>query len=633
MAVKKLSEIADGGLFVPSSDQIVSVRDGDTDVLVSLSSFGYPTSMLPTNTGAQNATALMADIGAATGQQIVIPNIGNGQYILAAVSVSSVDVNLWFETGAILIPDSSLFSSGTMVTTSNGAITINNMTVQGNGNGAPIMWRSNTPSFFYAHNTLMYNVGSAALNAPSTTGVYGFLVKGATGPVIIDGWRGVNFNDSNSPGTTASFVRHILLYNNQFCHITNAQCNPGTASTHQVDYIQCLDDQATPTQKVVIDNSQFYYNENIRRCVKQSGGGWVKVDKIDIRLDPSFTPVSGSTNVGTFNLNCIDYSSNFAGILWVTNSYIDGTGFQTTIAQTGGSLAQVIVDNCDIIGGILNVIRNSPDSGAPENQPPVGFFITANDIGSGISNSRFHSGVGCVQFTGSYNYVTDCTFNDPRDYAFITGNTGVDGFEATGNSVITKTPGFLSANGYVSQISNVKNIDVFNNTLYQEGNTTESTTFIQVASSSATGYAGLNVAPAGIIPFDVGTSAVVNILSNNAYPVSFVERTATLIINGQGGVPTTGAQNTSVTIPYNCTVAQWYISADQSGSCVIDIKHSGTSIIGAGNKPTLSSQISANAVPASWTSTTVTTGTIWTFNLDSAATVTNITLTLVLNLT
>jgi hypothetical protein len=101
-----------------------------------------------------------------------------------------------------------------------------------------------------------------------------------------------------------------------------------------------------------------------------------------------------------------------------------------------------------------------------------------------------------------------------------------------------------------------------------------------------------------------------------------------ITVDGQGGVVSTGSKG-FVTIPYNCTITNWYVSSDVSGSIQFDIKRSGTSIVGGGgNKPLLSSAISGNAAVASWTSTSVTAGDILEWNVDSATTITNATVVL-----
>ena len=84
----------------------------------------------------------------------------------------------------------------------------------------------------------------------------------------------------------------------------------------------------------------------------------------------------------------------------------------------------------------------------------------------------------------------------------------------------------------------------------------------------------------------------------------------------------------SVVVSFTGTIIHWYLSADQSGSIVFDVKRSGTSIIGTGNKPTLSSVQSANATPSGWTSVTVTAGDVLEFVTSGPATITQVMLNL-----
>lgn len=89
--------------------------------------------------------------------------------------------------------------------------------------------------------------------------------------------------------------------------------------------------------------------------------------------------------------------------------------------------------------------------------------------------------------------------------------------------------------------------------------------------------------------------------------------------DGGGDVIPVGAK-ARVTVPFAGTIAKWYVAGDQSGSIAVDVNRSGSSIVGAGNKPTLSSAASGNAVPASWTSVAVAKGDIIEFEVDSVTT-------------
>lgn len=107
--------------------------------------------------------------------------------------------------------------------------------------------------------------------------------------------------------------------------------------------------------------------------------------------------------------------------------------------------------------------------------------------------------------------------------------------------------------------------------------------------------------------------------------LSNMNHTMGITVDGGISTPTTGSKG-FVTIPFSGTLTHWYLAADASGSAVIDIKRSGSSIVGAGNKPTLSSAQSGNAAIASWTSVAISAGDIIEFNLDSITTIKRINL-------
>jgi len=106
-----------------------------------------------------------------------------------------------------------------------------------------------------------------------------------------------------------------------------------------------------------------------------------------------------------------------------------------------------------------------------------------------------------------------------------------------------------------------------------------------------------------------------------------------ITIDGGGSAITTG-QKGYVTVPYGMTITGWDIFADQSGSIVVDVWKdtyanfppiAGDSIAGT-EKPTLSSvQKNQDTSLSTWT-TTVTAGDVIAFNVDSASTVTRVTL-------
>jgi len=103
-----------------------------------------------------------------------------------------------------------------------------------------------------------------------------------------------------------------------------------------------------------------------------------------------------------------------------------------------------------------------------------------------------------------------------------------------------------------------------------------------------------------------------------------------LSTDGSGSVLTTGSKGL-VIIPYTSEITNWYLTSTLSGSVVVDVKRNGSSIIGVGNKPTLSSGTYASASVASWTSTSLNIGDVLEFNIDSVSTITNLNLVIKIN--
>lgn len=113
-------------------------------------------------------------------------------------------------------------------------------------------------------------------------------------------------------------------------------------------------------------------------------------------------------------------------------------------------------------------------------------------------------------------------------------------------------------------------------------------------------------------------------------------RTASLsfVIDGGGSAITTGVKG-QVSIPADCLINGWNLTADQAGSAVVDVLHStyagfptAASIAGS-DRPTLSSaQKNQNAGPLSAWTTALTAGDILQFQVVSCTTCTRLVLTL-----
>lgn len=92
-----------------------------------------------------------------------------------------------------------------------------------------------------------------------------------------------------------------------------------------------------------------------------------------------------------------------------------------------------------------------------------------------------------------------------------------------------------------------------------------------------------------------------------------------LVGNAAGGLLTTGLAGT-VVIPYGYTIRKWSVSSSVAQSIVIDIKKSGVSLVGTGNKPTLSSSQFSEANVSGWTTVVGSAYDTLTFHIDSTTT-------------
>lgn len=106
----------------------------------------------------------------------------------------------------------------------------------------------------------------------------------------------------------------------------------------------------------------------------------------------------------------------------------------------------------------------------------------------------------------------------------------------------------------------------------------------------------------------------------------------TVGVTVEGGPTVTAGPRGFVGVPFSGTITGWELLGDQVGDCVIDVwlshrtPNASNSICGAA-KPTLSGAASASGGVAGWTGVTVRKGDIVGFYVDSASTLTLVTLT------
>jgi hypothetical protein len=143
-----------------------------------------------------------------------------------------------------------------------------------------------------------------------------------------------------------------------------------------------------------------------------------------------------------------------------------------------------------------------------------------------------------------------------------------------------------------------------------------------------------NTAPDQTITISGGTG----IITGGTYPNLTIRNTIVngsfgITIDGGGSAITTGVKG-YITIPYNCTITGWDIFSDVSGSIVVDVwkdtyanfPPTVADTIAGSEKPTLSSATKNQDNNLTTWTTSVSSGDIIGFNVDSASTLTRVNL-------
>jgi len=154
----------------------------------------------------------------------------------------------------------------------------------------------------------------------------------------------------------------------------------------------------------------------------------------------------------------------------------------------------------------------------------------------------------------------------------------------------------------------------------------------------STNYVAANMTPQqGLIKL-VGSNNVLYAVTTTTTNVVNAYRTNSIgiTIDGGGSALTTGVKG-FIEVPYNCTILRATMLADQSGSAVVDVwkdtyanyPPTDADSITASAPPTISSATKSQDTTLTGWTTTCTAGDVIGFNVDSATTITRLTLTLV----
>lgn len=221
------------------------------------------------------------------------------------------------------------------------------------------------------------------------------------------------------------------------------------------------------------------------------------------------------------------------------------------------------------------------------------------------------------------------------DSAGTTTLANIDALDATTEATIE---------GAIDTLANLASIGSFTGVLRGDSGTlsvdTDVTDIVSAASDTAAGKVELATTAETNTGTDATRAVTPDGLADSKFGTSSLVVSLNFIIDGGGSAITTGVKG-FIEIPFACTINQVTTLANQSGSIVVDIwkdtyanyPPTVADTITSSAKPTLSSATKAqDSTLTGWT-TSVSAGDILGFNVDSATTVTRVTIALKLTRT
>lgn len=166
-------------------------------------------------------------------------------------------------------------------------------------------------------------------------------------------------------------------------------------------------------------------------------------------------------------------------------------------------------------------------------------------------------------------------------------------------------------------------------------------TSLQNISSILAGVASFNGRTGAVVPAagDYTFSEILGLIATAQLPVNSTLREVSFSLDGQGSPITSGGTWYLAAVPFAGTITGWNIVADISGSIVVDVWKTNAAVptvantITASALPTLSSaQAAFGGAVTGWT-TAVAVGDVFAFHVNSAATLTKLSLTLQITIT
>lgn len=364
-----------------------------------------------------------------------------------------------------------------------------------------------------------------------------------------------------------------------------------------------------------------------------------------LRGDGTWASPSGSGNVNTTGTPASGNLTKFSGSTTITNGDLSGDvttsgTLVTTVAKVNGVTygASPSTNTVPVVTGVNTITYEAVPNAALANSS-ITLNTHAVSLGGSLSLNATDIGLGSVT-------------NDAQTKAAIVPNTApAAGKILAGNAggtayapVAVSGDGTLASTGAITVTkTNGTSFSALATTIPGTGvatflaTPTSANLAAALTDETGSGAAVFATSPTLVTPI-LGTPTSGN-LANCTLPSNAQKRSISVTFDGGGTALTSGKVAYLATVPYAGTITAWDIVADQSGSAVIDVWKANAAVptvantITASAKPTISSAQSAFAGAITGWTTAVSAGDVFAFHLDSATTVTSVTLTILITAT
>lgn len=342
----------------------------------------------------------------------------------------------------------------------------------------------------------------------------------------------------------------------------------------------------------------------------------VTITNLTVNNTASFINAAVSANVITVTTTNITNANISNSAVISVNTSADAL----RITQTGAGNALVVEDSVNPDSTPFIITNNGTlllgSDSAPSNFASAGFNLIGRDVGLEASISRITNDVNPARLffqksRGTFSLKTIVQSDDLIGTQIFYGYDGTNVVPAVSiTAVVDGTPGTNDMPGRL----------VFSTTADGASTPTER---LRITSTGALAIAGAA---------NYGTAGQALVSAGNAAPVwtdQFVSITYVFSNIGAG-------DQGDLTIPFNCTITEWTLLADASGSVVIDIwkdtyanyPPTVADTITGSAKPTISASTKGQSSTLTGWTTTIAAGDTLRFNVDSASTVSRVTLSL-----